>query len=75
MDALNVYLKQLNQLGAPVWSRSRNQGNQWLRGEIRIKNIQNPYQIVFEGVVGGTYGVSFNTLLETNILKGVIKSF
>ncbi len=75
MDALNIYLKQLNQLGAPVWSRSRNQGNQWLRGEIRIRNIQNPYQIVFEGVVGGVYGVSFNTILETNILKGVIKSF
>jgi len=58
VNALNIYLKQQNQLGAPVWSRTRNQGNRWLRGEIRIKNVQNPYQIVFEGVVGGIYGVS-----------------
>jgi hypothetical protein len=52
VNTLNVYLKINNQLGAPVWSRLRSQGNRWLRGELRIKNIQNPYIIVFEGVVG-----------------------
>ena len=55
MNTLNVYLKQNNQLGAPVWSRTRNQGNQWLRGEIKITNIKNPYQIVFEGVASGYF--------------------
>ena len=50
---MNVYLKQNGQLGAPAWSRSRNQGNQWLRGELKISNVKNDYQIVFEGVASG----------------------
>lgn len=49
-----MYLKQNNQLGAPVWTRHRNQGNSWLRGEVRIRNMKNQYQIVFEGLVGST---------------------
>jgi hypothetical protein len=56
---MNVYLKQNEQLGAPSWSRSRNQGNQWLRGELKISNVKNDYQIVFEGVASGyTQGVN-----------------
>ncbi len=47
-----MYLKQGGQLGGPRWSRSRNQGNMWIRGELRISNINGNYQIVFEGVSG-----------------------
>jgi hypothetical protein len=47
-----VYLKKNNILGAPVWTRYRNQGSQWLRGELRIKDMQTPYVVVFEGSVG-----------------------
>ena len=53
VNTLNIYLKQNNELGAPVWQRIRNQGNSWFRGEYRIKGVNNPYQIVFEGVTGG----------------------
>ena len=52
VNALNVYLKVGNQLGGPRWSRSRNQGNMWIRGELRITNIISEFQIVFEGVTG-----------------------
>jgi len=52
VNTLNVYLKQGNTLGAPVWTRYRNQGSQWLRGELRIKSMQTPYVLVFEGLVG-----------------------
>ena len=48
-----MYLKQNDQLGAPVWSRSRNQGNTWLRGEVKLSKTTNPYQIIFEGVASG----------------------
>ena len=51
VNTLNVYLKQENQLGGPRWSRARNQGNKWIRGELKI-NVNKPYQIVFEGVAG-----------------------
>ena len=58
MGTLNVYLKKNGNLGSPEWSRSRNQGNRWIRGEFRIRNMKEPYQIVFEGVFTGTYSVS-----------------
>jgi hypothetical protein len=60
VDTLNIYLKQNNLLGSPVWSRIKNQGNLWRRGEYRIRGVSNSYKIVFEGVVGGSWeGVSF----------------
>lgn len=52
MNALNLYLKQDNQLGGPRWSRTGNQGNQWIRGELKI-DLKTDYQIVFEGVTSG----------------------
>ena len=51
VDELNVFLKVEKELGLPVWTRRRNQGNQWLRGEIRIAKTSTPYQIVFEANV------------------------
>lgn len=71
---LNVYLKQGNELGAPVWTRNRNQGNRWLKGEVRIRNPPKPYQIVFEGVSGGFYGgVSFS-LKKTRVPANQLRS-
>lgn len=57
MGSLSVYLKKNGKLGFPEWSRSRNQGNRWIRGEYRIKNMKEPYQIVFEAVYNGLYSV------------------
>ncbi|CAF4185562.1 unnamed protein product, partial [Rotaria sp. Silwood2] len=53
VDTLNVYLKINGQLGKPVWTRARNQGNQWLKGQYAIFPPENTkFQIVFEGIVG-----------------------
>jgi hypothetical protein len=53
--SINVYLKQLNYLGLPVWSKKGDQGRGWKRGEIRIKNMQNKYNIVFEAFFESGY--------------------
>ncbi|CAF4044180.1 unnamed protein product, partial [Rotaria sordida] len=57
VNTLNVYIKINGQLGKPVWTRTRNQGNQWLKGQYAIFPPENTkFQIVFEGVVG-QYGL------------------
>lgn len=59
VNGLYVFLKRNNQMGAPVWSRIRNQGNNWLRGEVRIRGISDAYQIIIEAVSGAySSGVS-----------------
>ena len=57
MGSINLYLKKSGKLGFPEWSRSRNQGNRWIRGEFRIRNMKESYQIVIEGVFTGLYSV------------------
>ncbi|CAF1538469.1 unnamed protein product, partial [Adineta steineri] len=53
IDTLNIYIKINGQLNKPVWTRSRNQGNLWLKGQYAIFPPANTkYQIVFEGIVG-----------------------
>ena len=52
VNTLNVYIKQGGELGVPIWTRSKNQGDEWLRGEIRIRNIRKTYSVVFESVMG-----------------------
>lgn len=55
VNTLNIYLKQNDQYGTPQWSRTRNQGPIWLRGELKLKNLQNKYKIVVEAVAGGYF--------------------
>ena len=57
VGSLSVFLQTGDKLGSPVFSRSKNQGNSWLRGEVRIKNILQPYNIVFEAYVYQNVGV------------------
>ena len=52
VNTLNIYLKQNNQLGAPVWTKVKEQGNRWIRGLLRIGKQANKYQIAFEGISG-----------------------
>jgi hypothetical protein len=37
-----------------VWSRSKNQGDGWLRGQLRISESAQ-YEIAFEAVIGATF--------------------
>ncbi len=55
VNTLGVYLLQDSQLGTPIWSKSRSQGNQWKRAEARVSNMKNQYQIVFEALTGDSY--------------------
>ena len=55
VNSLRVYIKKNNVLGAPVWSRSKNQGDGWFRGEFRINQISLTYTVVFEAVIGKTF--------------------
>jgi hypothetical protein len=62
VNSLRVYIKN-DVLGAPLWSRSYNQGDSWLRGEYKISDASYPYKVVFEAVIGKTFqGVSIYTL-------------
>lgn len=58
MGTLSIFLRRNGQLGSPEWSRTKNQGNKWIRGELRIRNMREPYQIVFEGTYAALYSVS-----------------
>lgn len=57
VSTLNVYLKENGQLGLPRWTRMGNQGRDWHRALLKIKNQNSPYQIAFEGTVGTYVGV------------------
>ena len=50
-------------MGIPVWTRSNDHGNAWRRGVYRITGVNNPYRIVFEGVVGSSYDGVNNLLI------------
>ncbi len=48
---LNVYLKQNDKLGLPVWTKTFSQQKGWVRGELKITGVQyDTFQVSFEGV-------------------------
>ena len=38
VNALNIYLKQGNQLNGPVWKRTGNNGNKWRYGQVSVSS-------------------------------------
>ena len=54
VNLLNIYLKTGSQLGSPVWTQRRTQGNQWIRADVDISSNRS-YTIVFEGVRGTSF--------------------
>ncbi|CAF4520318.1 unnamed protein product, partial [Didymodactylos carnosus] len=62
IDTLNVYILQNGQIGKPVWTRSRNQGNQWLKGQYRIQSVST-YKIVFEGIAGSQGDIGIDDIV------------
>jgi hypothetical protein len=58
VKTLNVYAMQNSQLGLPLWSRTKSQGVNWKRGQVRVTSLSNAYQIFFEAISGeGTMAV------------------
>ncbi|XP_035827621.1 MAM and LDL-receptor class A domain-containing protein 1-like [Aplysia californica] len=56
MGTLTVQARDANQpgQGSTIWSQNYDMGNYWLKGQAPLK-MTNPYQIIFEGVVGANY--------------------
>eukprot|EP00795_Rhopilema_esculentum_P012712 gene12712-3431_t len=55
IGTLNVYLKTGSSYpGSSMWTRRRNQGNQWLIGQVSITTTSS-FNIIFEGVRGTSY--------------------
>ncbi|XP_070534301.1 MAM and LDL-receptor class A domain-containing protein 1-like isoform X1 [Ptychodera flava] len=54
---LNVYQKRSSYLGNAIWSKGLDMGNVWHYANITLANsgIAMAYQVVFEGVHGGSY--------------------
>jgi len=52
---LNIYLKNNDDLGKPVWQKEGNKGNKWLFGHLFIENSADNLIIAVEGVVGNGY--------------------
>ncbi|XP_070534302.1 MAM and LDL-receptor class A domain-containing protein 1-like isoform X2 [Ptychodera flava] len=53
----NVYQKRSSYLGNAIWSKGLAMGNVWLYANVTLANsgIAMAYQVVFEGVHGGSY--------------------
>ena len=54
INTLNLYLKQNNQLGTPIWKHTGTLNNHWYKAVVNIAS-QTPFQMVFEGVRGTSY--------------------
>lgn len=46
-------LPQLDSMSAVLWKMSGNLGDRWLVGQVEVTSTTQPYQMVFEAVVGG----------------------
>lgn len=58
LGSLNVYIKRQSQLFSelhPAWNRSGDGGNEWKKASILISLMEEPFQIVIEGVRGSSY--------------------
>ena len=51
INRLNIYAKQNNNLGKPIWQKIGEQGNKWILGQIYLENLEN-IQLIIEGVAG-----------------------
>lgn len=58
VDALNVYVKYINQnTEAKIWSKRGNQGNVWINAQVNIVSDE-AYRLIFEAVRGTLYSVN-----------------
>ncbi|XP_014680989.1 PREDICTED: MAM and LDL-receptor class A domain-containing protein 1-like [Priapulus caudatus] len=48
---LNVYIKENNQIGSPLWSLSGDHGNMWRFAMVNLKPKSGSFQAVIEGVI------------------------
>lgn len=70
---LRIYIKPESHVFVeltPVWEKSGDQGNQWLRGNVTIPPLSESFQVVIEGVRGISYlgdtAIDDVSLLNTN---------
>lgn len=51
INRLNIYLKQNDNFGKPIWQKIGDQGNKWILGQVYVDQLGN-FQLVIEGVAG-----------------------
>ena len=56
VGSLNLYKKTGNSVGPRIWSRSGNQGDEWLVAQVNVWSPIRPFRISYEGTVGGNKG-------------------
>ncbi|XP_048242500.1 MAM and LDL-receptor class A domain-containing protein 2-like [Haliotis rufescens] len=54
MGTLNVYQRQANNLGTPIWTRSGNINTDWLIAQVNLRSTTQ-FQFTFEGIVGNGF--------------------
>ncbi|OXU26669.1 hypothetical protein TSAR_014496 [Trichomalopsis sarcophagae] len=70
IGSLNVYLKpEVEETPKLMWTKSGNQGNQWLRGLFELPTLNSSFQIIMEGIRGSSY-VSDIAIDDIAILQG-----
>lgn len=69
IGSLNIYFKQENAPLQLIFTKSGNQGNQWLHGISNLPKTNVSFQIVIEGVRGSTY-VSDIAIDDVAVLQG-----
>ena len=51
INRLNIYAKQNDNLGKPIWQKIGDQGNKWILGQVYLEQLGN-IQLVIEAVAG-----------------------
>ena len=67
---LNVYLKQNNSLGSPVWTKFNTPQKGWVRGEFKINRVQyETFQVSFEAANPQYVSSVSRTELKFNFIR------
>lgn len=56
VGSLALYKKTGSTVGARIWSRSGNQGDEWLAAQVNVWSPIRAFRISYQGTVGGNKG-------------------
>lgn len=56
VGSLQLYKKTGRAVGARIWSKSGNQGDEWLITQVSVWSPRRAFRLSFEGTVGGSTG-------------------
>lgn len=56
VGSLKLYKKTGSSVGTRIWSKSNNQGDEWLVTQVNVWSPVRAFRLSFEGTVGGSKG-------------------